>query len=408
MLDLSLEAIRKKLIGQKLTYPEACSIMEDIAHDRLNQVQTTYFVASNYAKGVSDDELYNLTKAMSSCGKKISFSGIVANKHSIGGVGGTRITMILVPIIAALGIKIPKTSSRAITSPAGTADVMEVLAPVTFSADKIKELVNKVGGCIVWGGGSNIAPADDKIIKVERQLNFESFDQLVISIIGKQVAVGSTHVLFDIPLGVKINKKEHAEIIRDKAEDLSKKFGIKIEVLISKLLEPSGSGLGSVLSARDVLRVLQQKDNRSHELEKRSLMLTGELLELCGKAKNGEGCLLAEETLRNKAAWRKMQQIILAQGGRVVDSEDLVLADYSMDFASPKSGKIEGLDNEQLNKLCFLLGAPNEKKAGVYLYKKIGESIKKEEPILRVYTQNKEIMALAQRAFPISKIYNIR
>src|SRR5687767_3237800 len=120
--NLALEAIRKKLVGKRLSYKEIYAVMDEISNNRLGDVLTTYFVASGYSEGFSDDELYFLTKAMVETGEQLKFSGIVADKHSIGGVPGTRVTMILVPIIAAAGFKIPKSSSRAITTPAGTAD----------------------------------------------------------------------------------------------------------------------------------------------------------------------------------------------------------------------------------------------------------------------------------------------
>src|SRR5688572_7988806 len=148
----AVKTIQKKLLGKKLAYQEVYNLMDQIAHERLSDVLTTYFVAASFREGFSSDELYYLTKAMVETGKKLKFDGIVADKHSTGGVAGTRTTMIVVPIIASAGFKIPKTSSRAITSPAGTADVMETLSKVVFDIKGIQEIVEETGGCIVWGG----------------------------------------------------------------------------------------------------------------------------------------------------------------------------------------------------------------------------------------------------------------
>ena len=104
----AINAIRKKLIGEKLTYKEIYSIMDQISHKKLGDVLTTYFAASGFSKGFSDEEIYHLTKAMVETGQKLTFRGIVADKHSIGGIPGTRTTLILVPIIAAAGFQIPK------------------------------------------------------------------------------------------------------------------------------------------------------------------------------------------------------------------------------------------------------------------------------------------------------------
>src|SRR3990167_9413528 len=202
--QLAIEAIKKKLIGKSLSYPEIFAIMDEIANERLGPVLTTYFAAAGFTEGFNDEERYFLTKAMVTTGPRLHFNGIVADKHSTGGVAGTRTTMILVPIIAAAGFQIPKNSSRAITSPAGTADTMEVVAPVTFSTRQIEHIVGAVGGCIVWGGHLGLAPADDIIIQVEQPLAFESFDKIIVSVMAKKLASGSTHVVIDIPVGQKM------------------------------------------------------------------------------------------------------------------------------------------------------------------------------------------------------------
>ena len=215
----ALNAIRKKLVGKTLNYKEIYSIMDQIAKQRLGKVLTTYFAASGYSQGFTNQELYYLTKAMIETGEKLHFKGIVADKHSIGGVPGNRTTLIVVPIVASAGFLIPKSSSRAITT-SGTADDMEVLAPVILSKEKILKIVKKINACIVWGGNFNIAPADDVIINVEKELMFESFDKIIISIMSKKIAFGSTHVVIDVPYGntLKVTKIKDAEILKNKFE----------------------------------------------------------------------------------------------------------------------------------------------------------------------------------------------
>lgn len=218
----AIKVIQKKLLGKRLNYREVYTLMDEIAHERISDVLTTYFVAASFKEGFSPDELYYLTKAMVETGTKLDFKGIVADKHSTGGVAGTRTTMILVPIIASAGFLIPKTSSRAITSPAGTADVMEVLASVTFTPEKIRKIVTKTGGCIVWGGKLGIAPADDVIIDVEEELSFESFDKIIVSIMAKKVAVSTNHLVLDIPVGptMKIQHPADGEKVAAKFQSL--------------------------------------------------------------------------------------------------------------------------------------------------------------------------------------------
>ena len=262
--QFAIDAIKKKLTGKALSYHEIFSIMDEIANERLGPVLTTYFAAAGFKEGFSDEELYFLTKAMVDTGPKLHFKGVVADKHSTGGVAGTRTTMILVPIIAAAGFQIPKTSSRAITSPAGTADTMEVVAPVTFSPKQIEALVAKAGGCIVWGGHLGLAPADDIIIQIEQPLAFESFDKIVVSIMAKKVASGATHLVLDIPVGptMKITHFKDAEVIVRKFAFLAGKFGMKVVIDVNEALENAGRGIVPVLEVRDVFSVLAQASDR--------------------------------------------------------------------------------------------------------------------------------------------------
>ncbi len=151
---------------------------------------------------LSAAETVALTDAMVKTGDRLSWQASkVADKHCIGGLPGNRTSMIVVPIIAAAGLIIPKTSSRAITSPAGTADVMETLTRIDLDIHEMRRLVEREGGCIVWGGSMQLSPADDILIGVERPLDFDSEGQLVASVLSKKIATGSSHVVIDIPVG---------------------------------------------------------------------------------------------------------------------------------------------------------------------------------------------------------------
>jgi putative thymidine phosphorylase len=392
--------------------------MDQISKNRLGQVLTTYFAASGYSKGFSDEELYFLTKAMIETGEKLHFQGIVADKHSVGGVPGTRTTLIVVPIVAATGFTIPKSSSRSITTCSGTADDMETLAPVTFSKEKIKQIVKKTNGCIVWGGSFKIAPADDILINIEKPLALESFDKIIVSIMAKKIAFGSNHVVIDLPYGktVKIHRLSDAEILKEKFEYLAKKFNIKIRVLIHKTNEPQGRGIGPVLEARESIRVLQQKPNRPLDLELRSINLAGNLLDLCLQdspkmlqsyvKKNYGNCFgWATKVLRNGFAFRKMQEIIHAQGGnQYIDSESLKAGKFSYKMTSAKSGVVKSVDSKNLTIIAKILGAPKDKGAGIFLDRKIGEKAQKGETLYTLFSENHYTLKEAKESllnFPI-------
>lgn len=410
---IALEAIKKKLLGKKLTYNEIYHLMDEIAQKRLSEVLTTYFVAASFKEGFSDEELYYLTKAMVDTGTKISFRGIVADKHSTGGLSGTRTTMIIVPIIAAAGFKIPKLSSRAITSPAGTADTMEVLAPVTFSPKQVHHIVEKVGGCIVWNGNMGIAPADDVIIEVEEPLSFESFDKIIVSIMAKKVAVSTNHLVLDIPVGktMKIKRFIDAKSIADKFKKLAKLFDIKIVIDINETLEPSGRGIGPVLEVRDVLQVLEQKTERPLKLEAKALRLAGKLLDICFKdakiQKNPEEEV--KNILKSGKALAKFKEIIHAQGGKAhISTDSLKILGKKAEITSSHRGKIVGINNYNLNAVAKILGAPEDKYAGMYLMKRVDDTVEKGDPLLELYSSDAYRLKEACDSFDYLPIYEVK
>lgn len=407
----SVKAIQKKLLGKKLSYREIYSIISDIAEYRLGETEIAFFVASAFGSNkFSKEEIYYLTKAMAYTGKVFNFGKIVADKHSTGGLPGNRVTPIIVAIVGSYGITIPKTSSRAVTSAAGTADTFEVLAPVTFKSKEVKKIVKKVGACLVWGA-EKIAPADDRIIKATYQLGIEPYSKMVISIMAKKVAMGVTHLVLDIPVGptTKISTLKRAEQIKKLFLYLAHKFNIKARCLIHRSVKgPIGQGIGPVLEARDILRVLQQKENRPRDLEEKAIWLAGNLLELVGKAKKGIGPYLARKALVSGQAWQKMQEIICAQGGRPIDSEKLKLGKFKYNIKAKKGGRVVAIHNKNLVEICRLLGAPGEKTAGIYLHKVVREPVKKGEVLCTLYTNSILHLNLAKEALKKIWIYKIK
>jgi AMP phosphorylase len=406
----SIQAIKKRLLGKKLNYQDFYQIFSDITNGILTRTEITYFVASSFIRDYSNEELYFMTKAMAETGEMLKFKGIVADKHSVGGLAGNRTTMIVIPIIASLGITIPKTSSRAITSPAGTADTMEVLAPVSFTAPEIRKIVKKTNSCLVWGGGLNLAPADDKILQVSYPLALEPYDKMLVSIMAKKVATGVTHLVIDMPVGptTKIPNMVIAKNLEKKFKYLAKRFHIKIKVIMIQTEDPVGMGVGPSLEARDVLRVLQQRENYPADLANKSIYLAGELLELIGKAKKGDGSSLAWKALSSGAAWKKMQEIIKAQGGNPnIDPNEIVIGAYKKYFNAKKSGRIIFTDNKIINTIARILGAPADKLAGVYLNKEYDDLVKKGERLFTLYARTQQRIDLASKALEKMSIFRI-
>lgn len=412
---LAIEVIRKKLVGKKLSYNEIFTVMDEIANKRLGDVLTAYFAAAGFQEGFDNNELYHLTRAMAETGSRLHFPGVVADKHSTGGVAGTRTTMIIVPIIAAAGILIPKNSSRAITSPSGTADTMEVIAPVTLSLTEIKKIVNRVGGCIVWGGHLGLAPADDILIQVEEPLAFESFDKIIVSVMAKKVASGATHVVLDIPVGqnMKIRHMKDAEIIGKKFTQLAKKFGIKLTIDINETRQPAGRGVGPVLEVRDVFEVLEQHKDRPLPLERKALRLAAKLLDLCFEDmksgyRSGQGEEVAKEILTSGKALSKMREIIKAQGGDPsIGLTSLHPGKFKYEYKSKNRGSVAGLNNKDVTIIAKILGSPQDRKSGVYLQRRLEDVLDKGDILCTLYSSDQYRLKEAVDTLVQTPIYRI-
>ena len=402
----SIDFIKKKLDGRRLNEFEMFSIIEDVVYNRLSNTELSAFVTACYTKGLDMKETYYLTKAVVETGDILALDKKpILDKHCLGGIPGNRTTMIVVPIIAEAGYTIPKTSSRSITSPAGTADTMEVLANVSLDVASMKEIVLRTGACIAFGGSVNLAAADDKLIKVRHPLHLDPESLMLASILAKKIAVGSTHVLIDIPLGpeAKTKNKKIAKGMAKHFKKIAKRFGQKVKVLFTDGLQPIGNGVGPILEARDVLKVLKQTKDRPMDLERKSLELATEMLKMVGKRNAKELC---SEILKSGRAYNKMKEIIRSQGGNPdIDIKDLKTAKCEIHIKAEKSGKIQNISNHGIASLGLACGAPVDKEAGLYLWIHLGKHVKKGDKIITLYTKTEErmknVLELHKRLSPI-------
>jgi AMP phosphorylase len=407
---LSVETLKKKMLGQACNYKEFYALIKDISDGKFSQIETTYYAASGFVAPYTDDELYYVAKAMAETGEKFNLRKKVVDKHSVGGLAGNRSTPIITSIIASLGLIMPKTSSRAITSPAGTADAMEVLCKVSFNLEDIKKIIKKTNACLVWGGGLRMAPADDKIIKVSKPLSLESYDKMIVSIMAKKVATGVDYLVIDIPVGksCKVPTMKLANDIEQKFVSLGKKFKMKVKVVKTPAKEPIGRGIGPALESREVLRVLQQHKFRSLDLENKACMLAGTILELKGYCKKGNGMKIAKEQVKNGEAWKKLNQIIVAQKGQKdINSEEVMKEVFKYEIHAKKSGKITFVDNKNINEVCMNLGAPTDKYSGIHTHVRYGQRIKKDDKLYTMYTSNEERLKLGKMAAENNVIFVI-
>ena len=398
----SIKAIYKKLKGGILNFNETYQIIKDIVDHRLNELEVTFFIAPSFnEKNINLDEVYYMTKSIAMLGDTFDFGEIVADKHSTGGLPGNRMTPIIIPIVSSFGVCIPKTSSRSITSPAGTADAVETIMKVDFTTEQIKEIVDKNKACLVWGGALKLAPADDIIINITRALGIEPYSKMIISVMAKKVAMGIKYLVIDIPVakGAKISDLKTAKKIEKLFMFLARKFDIKTKVMISKSFGPIGRGIGPALEMRDVMRVLQQKENRPLDLENKSLRLAGQLLEMTKIVRVGKGVEMARANLKNGLAFQKMSDIITSQNGNGnLDSEDIEIGKYFCEIKAKEKGIVKAINNANVVELCSLLGTPKLKGSGLYLNKNVGEKYLKGDVLFTMYSESEQRLNMAKEA----------
>ncbi|MEQ6342290.1 MAG: thymidine phosphorylase family protein [Gammaproteobacteria bacterium] len=383
----SMDAVRRKITGERLTAEDFHAITQDIAGNRYSRMEMAAFLVASGQTGLDRDEVLHLTHAMLESGDRLNWhEALVADKHCIGGIPGNRTSMLVVPIVAAHGMLIPKTSSRAITSPAGTADTMEVLARVDLPPEALHSIVRSQRGCLAWGGTARLAPVDDVLISVERPLGIDSQGQLVASILAKKMAAGSTHLLIDIPVGpsAKVRHMHEALQLRKLFEFVGDRLGLHLEVIITDGRQPVGRGIGPVLEARDVMQVLENDPRAPTDLRQKALRLAGRVLEFDPDVRGGFGYAIARDILDSGRALAKMNAIIEAQGRQTTQPAP---GHLTYEVTAEQDGVITGIDNFLLARLARMAGAPMDKGAGVDLLKKLGDLVEKGEPLYRVHAE---------------------
>ncbi len=383
----SMDAVRRKINGERLSQEDFSNITHDIVEARYSKMEMAAFLVATGQNNLDRDELFFLTRAMLQSGDTMNWhESLVADKHCIGGIPGNRTSMLVVPIVAAHGMLIPKTSSRAITSPAGTADTMEMLAEVNLTPEQLHAIVRQERGCLAWGGTAKLAPVDDMLISVERPLGIDSQGQMVASILSKKLAAGSTHLIIDIPVGptAKVRHMRQALALRKLFEFVGDRLNIHLEVMITDGRQPIGRGIGPALEARDVMQVLQNDPDAPVDLRQKSLQLAGRIIEFDPDVRGGQGYAIARDILESGRAGAKMNALIQAQGAKPIDLHPGKLCH---EMISEGEGVVTSIDNFQMAKIARLAGAPMMKKAGVDLLKKLGNSVKKGDILYRIYAE---------------------
>lgn len=390
----SLRHVRAKVYGQRLDDPAMHAIIKDIAERKYTDIHLSAFITACAGDRLNATETGALTRAMIAVGERLSWDQpLIVDKHSVGGLPGNRTTPLVVPIVVAAGLTMPKTSSRAITSPAGTADTMETLAPVALDVKAMRRVVEKVGGCIVWGGAVQLSPADDILIRVERPLDIDSEGQMIASILSKKSAAGATHVVIDMPVGptAKIRSAEAAKSLAADMVKIGATVGLQISVLITDGRQPVGRGIGPALEARDVLAVLRNEPDAPQDLRERAVALAGRIFEIASRVTPETGIEMARSLLDDGRAWRKFQAICEAQGGM----REPTKAAHTHVITAPAAGPVISIDNRRLARVAKLAGAPQSPAAGLELHTPVGTRVEHGQPLFTLHAETPGELAYA-------------
>jgi len=391
----SLSLVRGRIYGRSLSRQDLRAIITDIAAGRYADIHIAMFLSAMATRGLADDELIEFTSAMVEVGERLEWPyRPIADKHCVGGLPGNRTTPLVVAIVAACGLRMPKTSSRAITSPAGTADTMETLCPVSLDLDHMRRVVDSEGACVVWGGAVRLSPVDDMLIRVARVMDLDAEDQLIASVLSKKIAAGSSHLVLDLPVGptAKIRSSEEADHLGRRLGLVANAFGLKTRIVQSDGLQPVGRGIGPALEAHDILAVLYRQAQAPIDLRERALKLAAELLELAGAAEAGAGWQMAEQTLDSGKAAEKFEAICQAQGGR----REPPRAARQFGVLARRDGLVVRFDNRRLARVAKLAGAPGAPAAGIELHVKLGDRVEHEQPLFTIHAETSGELSYAR------------
>lgn len=388
---ISFRHVRSKIYGNEIDAQGFQEIISDIVLGKYANIHISSFITACSGNNLNLNEIIYLTQSMIKTGEEIHWQyPMVMDKHSIGGLPGNRTTPIVVSIVATAGLIIPKTSSRSITSPAGTADTVEVMTTVDLSIAKIREVVDREGGCLAWGGSLGLSPADDIIIRVERTLDLDPESQMIASVLSKKAAIGATHIVIEVPVGpsAKIRSDQTFLKLKEYFIHVGKALGLEVAILRTDGSQPIGRGIGPALEAKDILSVLNNEKDAPADLKNKSITIAGALIEFGNKAPLGKGEALAKKILENGSALKKFIAICEAQGGFKIPS----INGYTHDIVSTQSGKVIWIDNRNLAMIAKLAGAPQDPSAGIEFFAKLGTHVEKGQLLYRIHAESKGIL----------------
>ena len=383
----SVSSIRRKINGEVLGEEEIHSIVQDIMTDNLSDKEVLAFVSAFNVNNADISEVAALTKAMASTGAVVDFgTGRVFDFHSLGGISGNKITPMVVSIVASEGLIIPKLSSRAVSSACGTADFVDTFCDVEVDSDRLCEMVRNAGGVFACGN-EDYAPVGRKIIRVESPMGIDPYPTMMASIMSKKVALGTTDLVMDVPVGKgsKLKTLDEARSFSRDLVGLGSLLGMKVECVATRADEPLGRAVGPILEARECISILENGSGDEKLIDK-ACSMAGAILDMSGCI---DGRARAREILESGRAYDKFMEICVLQNGRCdLKSSDLIPGGFCKDVHSKFDGYVQYIDNHCIVAIAKAAGAPKDVGAGIEFLHKTGDRVRKGDVLFRIYAES--------------------
>ena len=422
-----LNIIEKKRDKKELSKDEIEFFIKEYTVGNIPDYQASALIMAIYLNGMNSRETSNLTMAMANSGETLDLSDIsdiIIDKHSTGGVGD-KITIILMPIIAALGIPVAKMSGRGLGFTGGTADKLESIPgyKVDLSIEEFKQNVKDIGISLITSS-LNLAPADKKIYALRDTISCVSSIPLIASsIMSKKIAAGANKIIIDLTCGSGAFMKNilSAIILAKTMVKIGNNLNKEVRCVLTNMDEPVGKAVGNQLEIIEAVNAL--KGNMPKDVEEITYALAEQILLMAGKATTQEEAnLLIKETISSGKAFEKFKELVKKQGGDVSYIEDLSKfknAKYIVPVPAKRSGTVVKIKTESIGKTSSFIGAGRINKtdiidyeAGIIINKKINDYAKKDEPIAYIYTnqENKieEAIKQIQDSFVLLNIKRIK
>lgn len=411
--------IQKKRDGQELNKDELKGFIKGICSGEVADYQATAFLMATFFKGMSLNETIALTEAMLESGERYhlhKIKGPKVDKHSTGGVGD-KVSLILAPLAAACGLRVPMMSGRGLGHSGGTLDKLESIPgfSVGISREKFEEVLGSVG-CAMTGQSDKIAPADKKLYALRDVTGtVECIPLITASILSKKLAEGTEFLVLDVKVGsgAFMKTKLQARALAKTIIQVSKKMDLPCRAVLTSMNQPLGYAVGNAIEVRESIEILKNEKNSqfcSTDLKELTIGLCAHMLNMGGIARTVmEGRKLAQKRLADGSAWKVFQALVVAQGGdlsQILDPAQIPVAPISVNWKARKKGFISKMNTEELGRILVEMGGGRkiasdriDNRVGLAFHKKLGNKVQAGEPLVTVYSNEKTDLASLETRF---------